>query len=330
MKRSIANSNLAEGRGPTKARKSLDLGREDRGDCHVDSASGLDSEKKNHEKGDLKDILRRKLQEKQQNKDEKSGELDPLESWHKELAAAGFSVEILHLTSKHCPLEDSEPATQFPDRVLVLYPSDTQTYDHQTGPFHPVRLVVHVNGDWSLQCPIYEHIVINKGQLTTLGTCSLIELAKDVLCGDRTLCPGMLEDFKNLGYKPENIRVMSGPVRSIHAKSCKIWHSPSSRQNFSSSSRSNAADPRWKRVCTECLAILRYVRKKVKAKTNVDEATKAKRQAAIFHGNFQTFQPLSHANLEVLKTSPEKPGDWDLKPGDFQNMCQIIKKALFV
>ena len=44
----------------------------------------------------------------------------------------------------------------------------------------------------------------------------------------------------------------------------------------------------------------------------------------------QTFQPLSHANLEVLKTSPEKPGNWDLKPGDFQNMCQIIKKALFV
>ena len=44
----------------------------------------------------------------------------------------------------------------------------------------------------------------------------------------------------------------------------------------------------------------------------------------------QTFQPLSHANLEVLKTSPEKPGDWDLKPGDFQNMCQIIKKPLFV
>ena len=43
----------------------------------------------------------------------------------------------------------------------------------------------------------------------------------------------------------------------------------------------------------------------------------------------QTFQPLSHAN-QVLKTSPEKPGDWDLKPGDFQNMCQIIKKALFV
>ena len=56
----------------------------------------------------------------------------------------------------------------------------------------------------------------------------------------------------------------------------------------------------------------------------------------------QTCQPPKHANLETLKKSPEKPGDWDfkpgdwdlkpgdwdlkpgdwdLKPGDFQNMC---------
>jgi len=38
---------------------------------------------------------------------------------------------------------------------------------------------------------------------------------------------------------------------------------------------------------------------------------------------FQTFQPPSHANLEVLEKSPEKPGDWDLQPGDFKNMRQI-------
>ena len=48
-------------------------------------------------------------------------------------------------------------------------------------------------------------------------------------------------------------------------------------------------------------------------------------------GFIQTFQPPpfpppSHANWEVLKTSPEKPGDWDLKPGDFQSMPQIKKK----
>ena len=35
----------------------------------------------------------------------------------------------------------------------------------------------------------------------------------------------------------------------------------------------------------------------------------------------QTCQRPKHANLEMLKKSPEKPGDWDLKPGDFQNMC---------
>ena len=35
----------------------------------------------------------------------------------------------------------------------------------------------------------------------------------------------------------------------------------------------------------------------------------------------QTFQPLNHANLECLKKSLQEPGELDLKPGDFQNMC---------
>ena len=170
-------------------------------------------------------------------------------------------MEILHLTSKHCPLEDSEPANQFPDRVLVLYPLDKQQ-EQQTGPFHPVRLVVHVNGDWSLQCPIYEHIFINKGQLPTLGT-STNRTRKGSSLRRSHFVPCDAGRFRNLGYKPENIRVMSGPVRSIHAKSCKIWHSPSSRKNVSSSLRFKASDPRWKQVCTECLCltVLRYVRK---------------------------------------------------------------------
>ena len=118
----------------------------------------------------------------------------------------------------------------------MLYPSEKQTYDHQTGPFHPVRLIVEANGTWTLQCPIYEHIVINEGNLPTLEETSLLELAKDPLCSDRTLCPGMLADFNELGYKPENIRVMAGPVRSRHSNSCKIWHPPSSRQDSSSAS----------------------------------------------------------------------------------------------
>ena len=79
----------------------MDLGREDGCDCEfdVDSASGLECER-DHEKANLKDILLRKLQEKQQNKAEKSEVLDQLESWHKQRSAAGFRVEILHLTSK--------------------------------------------------------------------------------------------------------------------------------------------------------------------------------------------------------------------------------------
>ena len=35
----------------------------------------------------------------------------------------------------------------------------------------------------------------------------------------------------------------------------------------------------------------------------------------------QTCQPPKHANLETLKKSPGKPGDWDLKPRDFQSTC---------
>ena len=111
-------------------------------------------------------------------------------------------------------------------------------------------------------------MVVNEGKLHTRGETSLLELARDLLCDDRTLCPGMLENFNELGYKPENIRIMAGPVRSVHARSCKIWHLPSSRQELASSStsRSNASDPCWKRVCTECLEVSRYVRKQLRAK----------------------------------------------------------------
>ena len=42
----------------------------------------------------------------------------------------------------------------------------------------------------------------------------------------------------------------------------------------------------------------------------------------------QTCQPPKRANLETLQKSPEKPGDWDLKPGDFQNMCKMKIKMV--
>ena len=72
----------------------MDFGREDQDDGDVDSSSGLDGEKEDHETKTFKDILRRKLQEKQQNKSVKSEDLDQLKSWSKKLSADGFSVAI--------------------------------------------------------------------------------------------------------------------------------------------------------------------------------------------------------------------------------------------
>ena len=53
-------------------------------------------------------------------------------------------------------------------------------------------------------------------------------------------------------------------------------------------------------------------------------------QCDVFLGyNTQTFQPLNHA-AGVFEKSSQKPQDWDLKPGDFQNMVQIKPKRLII
>ena len=83
-------------------------------------------------------------------------------------------------------------------------------------------------------------------------------------------------------------------------------------------------------IFTTVTTLLRHLARAQKRKTNLRSHDLKKYRKRNKYIQKQTFQPLSHANLDVLKTSPEKPGDWDLKPGDFQNMCQIIKKALFV
>ena len=68
----------------------------------------------------------------------------------------------------------------------------------KTGPFQPVGLIVHVDGKWNLQCPIYEHMVVKSGTLETLEASHLAEVAKEshvaevakeMLCGDQTCAP---------------------------------------------------------------------------------------------------------------------------------------------
>ena len=213
-----------------------------------------------------------------------------------------------------------------------MYPSQLHTFTHQTGPFQPVRLIVYGNGKWSLQCPIYEHLIIQSGRVEESG--NLVELAKDLLSGDKTLCPGIMEDFSDFGYVPKGLRVMDGAITTIHAKSCMIWHVPSSRQNISS--RSNSSDPRWRRVCSRCLKFTRYVKKRVKPKKIVDAATKSLRQMPSSHCPWKFLSPSSKRkrsrNVRQQRTRLQKQAvrfykksKVELPANQSNELCELIQ-----
>ena len=154
-----------------------------------------------------------------------------------------------------------------------------------------------------LQCLIYEHLIIQSGRVEESG--NLVELTRALLSGDKTLCPGIMEDFSDFGYVPKGLRVMDGVITTTHAKSCMIWHVPSSRQNISS--RSNSLDPRWRRVCCECLKFTWYVKKRVKAKKSVDAATKSLRQMPSSHCPWKFLSPSSkRKRSSITETRPLK------------------------
>ena len=148
---------------------------------------------------EIKSILRKKVQDKT-----KSSVAFLLDKWLSELSAAGFSCEILHLTKEYSPVEDAEdPLAVFPERVLVVYPSQLHTFTHQTGPFQPVRLIVHGDGKWSLQCPIYEQLIIKSGRVEE--NVNLVELATDLLSSDKTLFNFKLIAFRCIIQHPLSI-----------------------------------------------------------------------------------------------------------------------------
>ena len=262
MKRFGDELNFSEGERSSKSRKKLNFARADRDGTEANASSSSSI-------GDVagpetaKEKLKRKLL---QRKDDGA---EILECWLREILAANLVGEILDLTIEHSPFESSDE-TATPGRVLVLYPSEKHTYDKQAGPFQPVRLIVNVDRSWSLQCPVYEHMIIKSGKLQETANGAIVDLAKNLLCSNQTLCPGFLEDVEALGYEPKNVRIMAGPVRSMHSKRCKIWHIPPRLTK----ERLNASDPRWKRVCLECLDATRYVKNQVKKKKNLDETTK--------------------------------------------------------
>lgn len=220
--------------------------------------------------------------------------------------------------------------------MLVLYPSNVYSYAEQTGPFQPVRLIVHDDGKWSMQCPIYEHMILKLGTLDTLESSCLVEIAKELLCGNQSLCSGIVEDveFSEFGYVPKGIRVMSGPIKTTHAVSCKIWHVPSSRQN--ASGRAKPADPQWRRMCSECLKVTRYVKRRVKAKKSVDVATKVLRQMPSSHCPWKYLSPSSKSkrsrNVRQQRTRLQKQvlkfykkTKVELPASQSSELCKLVK-----
>lgn len=330
MKRSVDESELSDNQC-RKSAKSLDFFRNPETDLSSSIASCEGDERASL---NVKDVLRSQLLQKKTSScaevTAKEDRLELLEMWHRDLKSAGFSVELTSLTAKHSPFEDVD-STTVPDCVLVLHPSHIHTFHAQTGPFQPVRLVIHVDGAWSLHCPIFEHTVINSGKLLALETSRVIELAQEMLHENHTLCPGILKDFSCLGYVPENIRVIGGPTSSAHSKSCKIWHIPSKNIPLKSGS-----DPRLKSVCTECREVARYIKKRVTAKKNVDEATRMKRQMPNSHFPWQFLSPGSKSkrirNIRQQRSRAIKQAlkfykktKVELPSNQSKELCQLIQ-----
>ena len=64
------------------------------------------------------------------------------------------------------------------------------------------------------------HIKSVKPQESANG--AIVDLTKNLLCSNQTLCMGFLE--RALAYKPKNIRTMAGPVRSLHSMNIQRIH----------------------------------------------------------------------------------------------------------
>ena len=66
------------------------------------------------------------------------------------------------------------------------------------------------------------HIKSGKPQESANG--AIVDLTKNLLCSNQTLCMGFLEDLEALGYEPKDIRTMAGPVRSLYSMNIQRIH----------------------------------------------------------------------------------------------------------
>lgn len=177
-------------------------------------------------------------------------------------------------------------------------------------------------------------MVVNSGTLETPETSHLAEIANGMLCGDQTLCPGNMEDIAVFGYDPKGEIAMGRPVRTTQAKSCKVWHVPSTRQNVTS--RSNLSDPRWRQTCIECLKFTGYVKRRAKARKSADAGAKTLRQMPSCHCPWKFIFPHSKAkrsrNARQQRTRLQKQvlkfykrTIIELRAKQSNELCQLIE-----
>lgn len=208
-----------------------------------------------------------------------------LQEWNQVVTSAGYFCEVRSLVSDLSPFPESlvekEPAAHEPRCALFIYHSRHLMFDSSTGPFQAVRLIIFPNGEWRLDSPIYEHRVITSGTFSLPGSEAVpkevLELAKKYLSHKHVLCPGLVgvDDLHGeLGYIPKTVRLINGPVTTVHSKTCKMWHIPA--RNLKS--KADESDSRHQRMCGECLISSRYVNKGIQKKREMDSSKRHERQ----------------------------------------------------
>lgn len=240
-----------------------------------------------------------------------------LREWSQVVTSAGYFCEVRSLVSDLSPFSESlveqEPATHEPRLALFIYHSKHLMFDSSTGPFQAVRLIIFPDGEWRLDSPIYEHRVITSGtfRLPELKVVpkEVMELVKNHLSEKHVLCPGLLGvgDLQNeLGYIPQTVRLINGPITTVHSKRCKIWHIPA--RNFKS--KADESDPRHQRVCGECLISNRYVSKAIQKKREMESSKRHERQQPSSNYPMKYLSPKSktarYANSRLQRHRLEK------------------------
>ena len=266
-----------------------------------------------------------------------------LREWSQVVTSAGYFCEVRSLMSDLSPFPESvveqKAATHEPRLALFIYHSKHLMFDSSTGPFQAVRLIIFPDGEWRLDSPIYEHYVIACGTFrmpeSKVVPKVVMELAMKHLSEKHVLCPGLLGivDLQSeLGYIPQTVRLISGPITTVHSKKCKIWHIPATNLKPTA----DESDPRHRRVCGECLISNRYMGKAIQKKREMESSKRHERQQPSSNYPIKYLSPKSktarYANSRLQRHRLEKHvkklykrTKVELPQAQSTELCQLMK-----